>query len=98
MKFTLDQLVGIEEEKPFECVGSRDEINAALVLTIDRMEEEGEPLPLLLRHYKQSGMYAGRKAERDRYFAYYDDENLVPEPFATLVKRNCVACTDNAIG
>ena len=98
MTFTLDQLVGIEEEKPFECVGSRDEINAALVLTIDRMEEEGEPLPLLLRHYKQSGMYAGRKAERDRYFAYYDDENLVPEPFAALVKRNCVACTDNAIG
>lgn len=98
MTFTLDQLVGIEEEKPFECVGSRDEINAALVLTIDRMEEEGEPLPLLLRHYKQSGMYAGRKAGRDRYFAYYDDENLVPEPFAALVKRNCVACTDNAIG
>ena len=98
MTFTLDQLVGIEEEKPFECVGSRDEINAALVLTIDRMEEEGEPFPLLLRHYKQSGMYAGRKAGRDRYFAYYDDENLVPEPFAALVKRNCVACTDNAIG
>ena len=98
MVFTLDQLVGIEEEKPFECVGSRDEINTALVMTIDRMEAEGKALPLLLEHYRQSGMYERSKAEGDRYSAYYDDENLVPEPFAGLVKRNCVAGADTAIG
>lgn len=31
MQPTLEQLVGIQEEKPFECVGSRDEINTAIV-------------------------------------------------------------------
>ena len=36
MKTTLEQLVGIQEEKPFECVGSRAEINTAIVMTIDR--------------------------------------------------------------
>lgn len=98
MAFTLDQLVGVEEEKPFECVGSRDEINTALVMTIDRLEAEGKALPLLLEHYKQSGMYERSKAAGDRYSAYYDHENLVPESLAGLVKRNCVAGADTAIG
>lgn len=38
MKETLDQLIGIKEEKPFECVGSRDEINTAIVLTIKGLD------------------------------------------------------------
>ena len=28
MQPIMEQLVGIQEEKPFECVGSRDEINS----------------------------------------------------------------------
>ena len=57
MKETLEQLIGIREEKPFECVGSRAEINTAMVLTIQRMEEEGEMLPALLSYYKGTGLY-----------------------------------------
>lgn len=93
MAGTLDQLVGIVEEKPFECVGSRDEINTALVLTIDRLRRESKPLPLLLEHYVDSGLYDRCRAAGDRYSSYYDGENLVPEPFLELVKRNCVADT-----
>ena len=93
MAGTLDQLVGIVEEKPFECVGSRDEINTALVLTVDRLRREGRPLPLLLEHYVGTGLYDRYKAAGDRYSSYYDGENLVPEPFLALVKRNCVAET-----
>ena len=57
MKETLDQLIGIEEEKPFECVGSRDEINTAIVLTIKGLEEAGEALPRLLSYYKTTDLY-----------------------------------------
>ena len=57
MKETLEQLIGIREEKPFECVGSRAEINTAMVLTIQRMEEEGEMLPALLSYYKGCLLY-----------------------------------------
>ncbi len=42
MQPIMEQLVGIQEEKPFECVGSRDEINTALVMTIDRLEKMGK--------------------------------------------------------
>ena len=67
MKTTLEQLVGIQEEKPFECVGSRAEINTAIVMTIDRMERDGEDLPLLLSYYKGTGLYDRYKEEGDQY-------------------------------
>ena len=91
MKDTLEQLTGIQEEKPFECVGSRDEINTAIVLTIDRMERDGEMLPALLSYYKESGLYDRYKAMGDRYSSYYDEENLVPDDWAELIQENCVS-------
>ena len=91
MKTTLEQLVGIQEEKPFECVGSRAEINTAIVMTIDRMERHGEDLPLLLSYYKGTGLYDRYKEEGDQYSSYYDGENLVPEPWLSLVKEQCVS-------
>lgn len=91
MKTTLEQLVGIQEEKPFECVGSRAEINTAIVMTIDRMERDGEDLPLLLSYYKGTGLYDRYKEEGDQYSSYYDGENLVPEPWLSLVKEQCVS-------
>ena len=91
MRGTLDQLIGIAEEKPFECVGSRDEINTALVLAVDQMEERKEPLPCLLSYYKGTGLYGKYKAMGDRYSSYFDEENLVPAPWAELVKRSCTA-------
>ena len=90
MRDTLDQLVGIKEEKPFECVGSRDEINTAVMLTISRMEEMGEPLPRLLSYYKTTGMYRMYKDRGDLYSSYYDDDNLVPADLADLVRNCCV--------
>ena len=90
MKETLEQLIGIREEKPFECVGSRAEINTAMVLTIQRMEEEGEMLPALLSYYKGTGLYTQYQAAGDRYSSYYDSENLVPPALDRVVRENCV--------
>lgn len=94
MKSTLEQLVGIQEEKPFECVGSRDEINTAVVLMIRRMEREREELPALLSYYRETGLYDRYEALGDRYSSYYDEENLVPPVWAELVKENCVDARD----
>lgn len=90
MKVTLEQLVGLHEEKPFECVGSRDEINTAIVQTIDRMDEEGRRLPALLAYYKTTGLYQRYKAAGNLYSSYYDEENLVPARWVSLVKDSCV--------
>ena len=89
MKETLDQLIGIEEEKPFECVGSRDEINTAIVLTIKGLEDAGEVLPRLLSYYKTTGLYQTYKARGDQYSSYFDGNNLVPDEFAGLVRKCC---------
>lgn len=89
MKETMDQLIGIEEEKPFECVGSRDEINSAIVLTIRKQEEAGEALPRLLSYYKTTDLYQIYEARADRYSSYYDGNHLVPDDLARLVRKYC---------
>lgn len=86
---TLEQLVGIQEEKPFECVGSRSEINTAIMLTIRRMEREGERLPRLFEYYKATGLYERYCAIGDGYSASFDEENLVPQPWKELVRQRC---------
>ncbi len=91
LKPILEQLTGIQEEKPFECVGSRDEINTAAVLTIDQIERAGEPLPVLLSCYKASGLYRRYKPLGDRYSHYFDEENLVPKPWKEIVRKNCAS-------
>ncbi|MFH1297379.1 MAG: hypothetical protein ABIJ04_08925 [Bacteroidota bacterium] len=49
LKPLFDQLIGITPEKPFECVGTISEVNAALVETIARYGNE--PLPALLKYF-----------------------------------------------
>jgi len=89
LKPLLEQLTGIQEEKPFECVGSRDEINTAIILTIDRIEAEGKKLPMLLEYYKEMGLYDQYKPMGDRFSSYFDSQNLVPAPWEELVKKSC---------
>ena len=51
----FDQLTGTAEIKPFDCIGTIDEINAALCETI--RIRASSPLPLLLEHYKSQNMF-----------------------------------------
>jgi len=44
----LKQLTGIEKVKPFECVGTRDEVNEAIDMIIKKYEE----IPTLIRMIK----------------------------------------------
>lgn len=80
MKAYFDQLIGRSKEKPFECVGSRDEINAAIALTI-REYPEGKELPCLFEYYKNLGLYEKNLPSCEAYFKYYDHKNLLPEEF-----------------
>lgn len=83
----LDQLIGVEAEKPFECVGSREEINVALSMTVGRQLKEGRKLPLLIAHYIETGLYGQYKDRLNPYEGYYNQENLVPNRFGTLLKQ-----------
>lgn len=90
MKFYFSQLIGMEKEKPFECVGSRDEINAAITLTIRDFEKainKGDSLPYLFNYYIEIGMYNKNLAGCEKYFDFYDDENLIPEKYLKLLRE-----------
>lgn len=87
------QLIGVTPEKPFECVGSRDEVNTAAVRTIRQMEQNGEPLPVLLRYYKATPLYEHYVAAPDIYNEYYEEENLLPPAFDALLRQRLAEAT-----
>ena len=49
LKHEFDQLTGVEDIKPFECVGTIDEVNVALNLHIQRFPNH---TPTLIQYYK----------------------------------------------
>lgn len=79
------ELTGMSEVKPFECVGTVDEVNTALVMTIDRLEK---PLPLLLEQYRTSQLY---ERYRDRIPSEMpgtiDAGNFVPDHLLERIKK-----------
>ncbi len=89
MEEIMLQLIGQAEEKPFECVGSRDEVNTAICMTIAQMEERGETLPRLLQTYKQTTFYEKYSGQENAFFTSFEEENLLPEVFEKLVRDNC---------
>jgi hypothetical protein len=51
LKLYFDELTGVAELKPFECVGTVDEVNIALCLAMKMYDAE---LPYLLNIFKES--------------------------------------------
>ncbi|MBQ7755751.1 MAG: hypothetical protein IJ031_02690 [Oscillospiraceae bacterium] len=89
MEEYFTQLIGISDEKPFECVGSRDEINTALCMAISRLEEKGEKLPYLFEVYKNTQLYNEFKNKPNAFKGYFNEENLLPEKWKKLLLREC---------
>jgi hypothetical protein len=58
---TLEELVGQSEVKPFECVGTIEDVNSALILTIYQLEKNNLPLPYLLKHFKTLPQFHSNK-------------------------------------
>lgn len=89
MEGYFNQLIGICDEKPFECVGSRDEINTAITMAIKKLEEKGEKLPYLYEYYKTTALYSEFLNKPNAFENYYNEENLVPEKWNKLLLREC---------
>ncbi len=54
MERIFDELIGNDENKPFECVGTIDEVNTALCMTL---HNNPSTLPYLLNYYKTLPMF-----------------------------------------
>lgn len=83
------QLTGQSDHKPFECVGSIDEVNLSVSLAIRRMESEGEKLPLLFEKYLSSGLYRPELLDSMNAEACsaFNEDNLLPEKFRAILKK-----------
>lgn len=88
LKETLEMLSGIQKNKPFECVGSRDEVNTAICETIKKYEENKEELPLLYKYYKTTNKYEEYKNRKNKYNTFLNEENNVPKHYKNMLKKS----------
>ena len=77
----FEKLTGIQKNKPFECVGSRDEVNAALILAIRRIRENGEEMPRLYRQYLGTSQFAAYSTQPFEYQEHFDHNHLIPAQY-----------------
>jgi UDP-N-acetyl-alpha-D-muramoyl-L-alanyl-L-glutamate epimerase len=82
----LQQLTGLDEVKPFECVGTVDEVNLALHLILSG--RESEDLPVLLRLYKESSKYnSGNNLMPQNLLNSFNDEHFLQGNFLSTLKH-----------
>ncbi|MCX6268363.1 MAG: hypothetical protein NTW16_13545 [Bacteroidetes bacterium] len=91
MKPLLDQLTGVADEKPFDCVGTVKEVNLALVETIRKYEKS--TLPFLLEYYKSSRAYSqfGHVDFRTELQHISMEHHLLPE-FLKIINEKFRQC------
>lgn len=83
------ELTGNSEHKPFECVGSIDEVNLAVSLAIKRLKADGEELPFLFAEYVERGYYHPENTDElnESCCRSYNEQNLLPESFEKILKN-----------
>ncbi len=82
----FNELSGIAEEKPFECVGTIDEVKSALCMAIAMYKNE--PLPLLLDEYSKK--YKNNDCSslnEDILLKKIEDNHYVEDKFLILLKE-----------
>lgn len=82
----FDRLIGLEKEKPFECVGSVDEINTAIQMKIDEYRLNNIGLPLLYRHYVEKGLDK-TSYNKEHFLKHFNESNNVPNDFIKIIKE-----------
>ncbi len=82
----FDELTGIAEVKPFECVGTVDEVNAALCLTMEQYNEAS--LPLLLKRFKNSKLnLICDSVNRKQLLKTIEKEHFLEAEFEELIRK-----------
>ena len=82
LKETFIELCGFGETKPFECVGTYEEVQYAISKTIEKLESNNKSLPFLLNFYKEN--YDLRDGE---FLKFYNENNHLPKEFDQILRR-----------
>ena len=90
----LKELTGLTPVKPFECVGTTEEVNLALWKVIQQYGET--KLPMLLDFFKQSPIYPTIAPDAfDRFMDQYEPQHFLSNEALSLLKErvSCVLST-----
>lgn len=84
---TLKELIGIRPTKPFECIGTIDDVRTALNLTISAYK--GKEMPLLLSFYSRHINYnTSISAEETNQMLYtLSEEHFLNESFLSILEH-----------
>lgn len=78
---TFQELLGYKETKPWECVGTYEEVRYAVSLLIKKLENQ--KLPYLLKYYKDNyPLYL-----EDKFETKYNNKNNLDEHFEKIIKE-----------
>lgn len=77
---SFDGLVLDGEDKPFECVGTKDEVRLSLQMALERRREDP---PALLRRFAE--LFPGYRPVSLTNF--YDKDNFVPKRFLSILEK-----------
>ncbi len=81
----FEQLTGNTKEKPFECIGTIDEVNVAVRAFIESSDKEN--LPKLLQHYKTQMMHKKQTFPgKEKLISNFENENFLTEEFMVLLQ------------
>ncbi len=82
------QLIGIEKVKPFECVGTVDEVNSAICLTIQKYLSSDIPLPFLLQYYMTLENYQNFKnTDGENLLNRFENQHFLNSTFLSILKK-----------
>lgn len=81
---TFIELCGYGKNKPFECVGTYEEINFAITKTILELETKNKELPYMLKFYKEN--YKLVDINDNKLIKQWNEENNLPEKFSKLLQ------------
>ena len=81
---TFIELTGNGKTKPFECVGTFEEVNFAISMTISNLEKENKELPYLLRYYKDNFKLSDLTIDITKRF---NNENNLTKEQSELLKE-----------
>ncbi len=84
----LEELTGIREVKPFECVGTRKETLAALFLSLQKQRGK---LPILLKYFKNVMLpeHPGLGRESEHLLRSWGAAHFLPRYFKGILKKSC---------
>lgn len=84
---TFMELIGLRDSKPFECVGSIDEINFAIM---DAIILRKDNLPYLYQEYVKCSKYSEYVSKENPYLSYFEEGHNVPDFLVDVVKKEMI--------